>query len=91
MKKLIKIIFLLLVFGVFIAALAMAMSKKKLAAMTPDEIRSFLEERVGDKVTAEQLNAIQTAVVGAVHGHSSSDDQPTDGSTDGPEVTELNT
>lgn len=91
MKKLIKAIFVLLVLGVFVAAIAMAISKKKLAAMSPDEIRTFLEERVGDKVTTEQLSAIQKAVIGAVHGRTSPAPPSTDNSADESEITDLNT
>ncbi len=68
MKKLIKLILLLLVFGTIVAIATMIMSKEKLSRMSDDEIREFLAARIGDKVGAEQLSAIQTAVIGGVRG-----------------------
>jgi hypothetical protein len=67
-KKLIKLILLLLIFGVIVATASIIMSKEKLSRMTDDEIREFLAARIGDKVGAEQLSAIQTAVIGGVRG-----------------------
>ncbi len=68
MKKLIKLILLLLIFGVIVATASIIMSKEKLSRMSDDEIREFLAARIGDKVGAEQLRAIQTAVIGGVRG-----------------------
>jgi uncharacterized lipoprotein YbaY len=51
------------------AALAFANAqRRRLAAMSDDEIRAFLDEKLGAKVPPDQLVEIQNAVISAVRG-----------------------
>jgi hypothetical protein len=61
---------LLLVFAIGIGVgISMAMEQKqRFAAMTEEEQRSFLADKIGDKVSPEKLAEIQDAVVSKMSG-----------------------
>lgn len=66
MKKLFKALLLLFVVSLVAAAVAAYVSRQRLAAMSDDEIRSYLASKIGEKVDEEQLVAIQDAVISGV-------------------------
>ncbi len=74
MKKLLKTLFLMIVFGLVVAAVASYMSKKRLESKSDDEIREFLARKLGSRVGEDQLATIQDAVIGGVRGKSASRD-----------------
>ncbi len=78
MKRLIKLLFLILIVSCIAMFVVMTVSKQKFAGMTDDEIREFLAERIGDKLGPDQLMAVQTAVIGAVRGQTAPPTAPTD-------------
>ncbi|VAW08341.1 hypothetical protein MNBD_ACTINO02-913 [hydrothermal vent metagenome] len=85
MKRLIKLLFLILIVSCIAVFVVMTVSKRKFAGMSDDEIREFLAERIGDKLGPDQLMAVQTAVIGAVRGqtapptaHTDPTNEPTD-------------
>lgn len=66
MKKLIKIMFLVILVSAVASAVASIVSKKKLSNMSDDEIREFLASKLSSKVGEEQLGSIQKAVIAGV-------------------------
>jgi len=82
MKRLIKLLFLILIVSCIAVFVVMAVSKQKLAGMTDDEIREFLAERIGGKLGPDQLKAVQTAVIGAVRGQTATPTADTDSTND---------
>lgn len=68
MKAFIKFVFALLVIGVVAGVVASVISKKKLEAMSDDEIREFLGLKLAGKVGDDQLVTIQEAVISGVRG-----------------------
>ena len=73
MMKLVKLLFLLVIVAVIAAAVAAVVSRKKFEAMSDDEIRAFLHDKLADKVADEQLTSIQDAVIGGVRARSGAD------------------
>jgi hypothetical protein len=74
MKKLLKTMFLMIVVGLVVAAVASYTSKKRLESKSDDEIREFLARKLDGKVGEEQLATIQNAVIGGIRGKSSAGD-----------------
>lgn len=68
MKKLLRLIFVLLVVSAVAAIVASVVSKKKLESMSDDEIREFLGLKLTGKVGEDQLVTIQEAVISGVRG-----------------------
>lgn len=68
MKKLFKTLFVMIIVGAVVAAVASYMSKKRLESMSDDEIREFLAAKLDGKVADEQLATIQAAVIGGIRG-----------------------
>ena len=74
MKKLLKTLFLMIIVGLVVAAVASYTSKKRLEGKSDDEIREFLAKKLDGKVGDEQLTTIQDAVIGGVRGKSAAKD-----------------
>jgi hypothetical protein len=70
MKALLKTLFLMIVVGLVVGAVASIMSKKRLESKSDDEIREFLARKLDGKVGEEQLTTIQDAVIGGIRGKS---------------------
>lgn len=54
--------------GIGVAISKMAEQKQRFLAMSEEEQRAFLADKIGSKVPAEKLVEIQDAVIGAVNG-----------------------
>jgi uncharacterized lipoprotein YbaY len=66
MKRVLKLMGLVLALGA-VAGIAVAMKYRgQIMAMSDEELRAFLADKIGDKVPPEQLLAIQDAVVARV-------------------------
>jgi len=63
MKKLIKFVFLMMLVGVAVTVVVAVVSKKKLEALSDDEIREFLAVKLSGRVGDDQLATIQGAVI----------------------------
>jgi len=74
MKAFFKFVFALLIIGAVAGAVASIVSKKKLEAMSDDEIREFLGLKLSGKVGDDQLVTIQEAVISGVRGKQPSAD-----------------
>ncbi|MGI9585065.1 MAG: hypothetical protein ACR2N7_05690, partial [Acidimicrobiia bacterium] len=72
MKKLFKVLVLLIVVGGVAAAVASYVSKKKLSAMSDDEIRAFLAGKLSGRMGEEQITSIQDAVISGVRARNGS-------------------
>lgn len=68
MKSFFRFLFVLFVAAGIAAVVASVVSKKKLMAMSDDEIREFLGSKLEGRVGEEQLGKIQDAVVSKVRG-----------------------
>ena len=68
MKKLIKLLILLVIIGAIIKFAVAMVAKSKFAAMSDEEIRAFLADKLDGKVSEEQLASIQDAVIAGVRG-----------------------
>ena len=68
MKAFFKLVLALLIVGVVAGVVASIVSKKKLEAMSDDEIREFLGLKLAGKVGDDQLVTIQEAVISGVRG-----------------------
>lgn len=66
MKKLFKTVFVMIVVGLIIGAVASMKAKKRLEAMSDDEIRDYLATKLDGKVGEEQLVAIQDATIAGI-------------------------
>jgi predicted Ser/Thr protein kinase len=73
MKKLLKLVFLLVLVVGVAGVVAAIVSRKKFESMSDDEIRSFLAEKLDGKVDEAQLASIQDAVVAGVRARKPSD------------------
>ena len=94
MKKLLKTLFVMIIVGAVVAAVASYTSKKRLESKSDDEIREFLARKLEGKVGEEQLATIQDAVIGGIRGKSatgeaSADDEVAEASGDEPEEVEA--
>ena len=68
MGKLIKVLILLaLAIGIGVAVSKMLEMKQEFMAMTEEEQRDFIANKIGDKVPEEQLAEIQDGIVSAVN------------------------
>lgn len=68
MSKFIKVLLLLaLAIGIGVGISKLMEQKQRFMAMTEEEQRAFLAEKIGDKVPEEKLAEIQDAVIGAVN------------------------
>ncbi|MGI9666642.1 MAG: hypothetical protein ACR2N2_06005 [Acidimicrobiia bacterium] len=74
MKKLIKLVFLLMIVGIIAGAVASYMSKKRFENMSDDEIRAFLASKLEGKLSEEQVESIQKSVIAGVRASSASAD-----------------
>ena len=64
MKKLIKLLILLAIaVGIGVAVGKANEMKQKFLAMSEEEQRAFLKEKIGDKVPEEKLAEIQDAII----------------------------
>ena len=69
MRKLFKLLVLLAIaIGIGVAVGKLNEKKQKFLAMTEEEQRAFLAEKIGSKVPEEKLAEIQDAVIAAVNG-----------------------
>ncbi len=69
MGKFLKILVIVAIAaGIGVAISKMVETKQRFLAMTEDEQRAFLADKLGDKVPEEKLAEIQDAVIGAVSG-----------------------
>jgi hypothetical protein len=75
MKKLFKLLVLLMFVAVVAAAVAAFVSRKKFEAMSDDEIRGFLANKLEGKVASDQLTSIQDAVIAGVRAKSGMADE----------------
>ncbi len=66
MKKFLKTLFLLIVVGLIVAAVASMQAKKRLDALSDDEIRAYLATKLDGKVGEEQLATIQDATIAGI-------------------------
>ncbi len=66
--KLFRILLVVIVAALGVAALLVVRQRQKLAAMSDDEIRAMLEGKLGGKVDDEQLVRIQEMVIARVRG-----------------------
>jgi uncharacterized lipoprotein YbaY len=66
--KLFRILLVVIVAALGVAALLVVRQRQKLAAMSDDEIRAMLEGKLGGKVDDEQLVRIQEMVIAKVRG-----------------------
>ena len=68
MGKLIKVLILLaLAIGIGVAVSKMLEMKQEFMAMTEEEQRDFIANKIGDKVPEEKLTEIQDGIVSAVN------------------------
>jgi putative lipoprotein len=66
MKRVLKLLLFVFAIGM-VAGIAVAFKQReRILAMSDDELRAFLADKIGDKVPPEQLLAIQDAVVARV-------------------------
>jgi hypothetical protein len=72
MKKLLKVLVLLIVVGGVAAGVASYVSKKKLSAMSDDEIREFLSGKLSGRMGEDQVTSIQDAVISGVRSRNGS-------------------
>ncbi len=72
MKKLLKVLVLLIVVGGIAAGVASYVSKKKLSAMSDDEIREFLSGKLNGRMGDDQITSIQDAVISGVRARNGS-------------------
>lgn len=75
MKKLFKLLVLLMFVAVVAAAVAAFVSRKKFEAMSDEEIRGFLADKLEGKVASDQLTSIQDAVIAGVRAKKGSADR----------------
>ena len=69
MRNFIKLLFLLAIaIGIGVAVGKLNEQKQKFLAMTEEEQRAFLADKIGSKVPEEKLAEIQDAVITAVSG-----------------------
>lgn len=69
MRKSFKVLlFLAFAAGVAVGISMMNEQKKRFLAMSEDEQRAFLADKIGSKVPEEKLTEIQDAVISAVNG-----------------------
>ncbi len=69
MSKFIKLLLLLAIaVGIGVGVAKMNEQKQKFLAMTEEEQRAFLADKIGSKVPEEKLAEIQDAVITAVNG-----------------------
>lgn len=69
MSRFIKTLLVLAVaIGIGLGVSKLVEQKQRFMAMTEEEQRAFLADKIGDKVPAEKLVEIQDAVVGAMNG-----------------------
>ena len=73
MKKLFKIVFVLMMTGIVAGVVASFMAKKRLEAMSDEEIRAYLASKLKGRVGEEQLATIQEATVSGIRKGSRSD------------------
>lgn len=66
MKTLFKILLVTLVAGVVAGLVVSFMARKRLAAMSDDEIREYVASKVAGRVGQEQLETIQQATVAGI-------------------------
>ena len=66
--KLLKILLVVVVAAFGVAVLLAVGQRRKLAAMSDDEVRALLEGKLSDKVDGEQLAQIQEMVIAMVRG-----------------------
>jgi uncharacterized protein YneF (UPF0154 family) len=67
MSRVLRVLLVLAVaVGIGVAVSKMAEQKRQFLAMTEDEQRAFLADKIGDKVSEEKLSEIQDSVVSAV-------------------------
>ncbi len=69
MGKFLKILLVLAIaIGIGLGVSKLVEQKQRFMAMSEDEQRAFLADKIGDKVPEEKLVEIQNAVVGAMNG-----------------------
>ena len=69
MSRFIKTLLVLAIaIGIGLGVSKLVEQKQRFMAMTEEEQRAFLADKIGDKVPAEKLVEIQDAVVGAMNG-----------------------
>lgn len=69
MRKYFKVLLILaFLIGVGVGISMMAEQKQRFLAMSEEEQRSFLADKIGNKVSGEKLVEIQDAVIKAVNG-----------------------
>ncbi len=73
MKKLFKMLMFMLVVGAVAGAVASFMAKKRLEAMSDEEIRAYLASKLEGRVGQEQLATIQEATVAGIRKGRKSD------------------
>ena len=67
MRKLIRFaVLLLIIVGIGMAVTKLQEQKERFMAMTEEEQRQFLADKIGDKVPEEKLAEIQDAVVAGI-------------------------
>jgi hypothetical protein len=67
MGRFLKMVLILAVaIGIGVAVSKMVEQKRRFLAMTEEDQRAFLADKIGDKVPAEKLAEIQDVVVSAV-------------------------
>jgi hypothetical protein len=66
MKKFLTAVLMLILIGVIAGVAASLAARKRLEAMSDDEIRAFLADKLEGKVAEEQLATIQDATVAGI-------------------------
>jgi ATP phosphoribosyltransferase regulatory subunit HisZ len=66
MKKLVMLLFIVIVASVVATVVAAVLSKNKLSGMSDEEIRELLATKIGTRVGEDQLASIQDAVIAGV-------------------------
>ncbi len=69
MAKFLKVMLILVIaVGIGVGVAKLNEQKQKFMAMTEEEQRAFLADKIGSKVPQEKLEEIQNAVISAVNG-----------------------
>jgi uncharacterized lipoprotein YbaY len=66
MKRLLAFVAVVVVISTAVGVALVVRQRQRLAQMSDDELRAFLEEKIGERVPPEQLAQIQEAVVAKV-------------------------
>lgn len=81
----------MIVLGLIVAAVASVAAKKRLEAMTDDEIRAYLASKLDGKIGEDQLATVQDAAVAGIRKAGRRAVEPAEPDSESPEAdTDIN-